>query len=71
MELEKNDLVGFLENTMNKYKVPSKYLEIEITETAVLNNVEFVNERNILQSVICFYINNREVKKEIIIEKKI
>lgn len=45
VELYQNDLVEFLGCTCKKYSIDPKLIEIEITETSALNDVEFINCR--------------------------
>ncbi|RDY28567.1 EAL domain-containing protein [Romboutsia weinsteinii] len=45
VELYQPDLRQFLQNTVEKYGVDSKLIEIEITETTALNDVDFINRK--------------------------
>lgn len=44
-ELYQTDLVENIKKIINKYKVNPKLLEFEITETAALNDTEFINKK--------------------------
>ncbi|WP_052356471.1 bifunctional diguanylate cyclase/phosphodiesterase [[Clostridium] dakarense] len=45
VELYQQDLVDMLEFGINKYKLDPKLIEIEITESTALNDIEFINEK--------------------------
>ena len=38
-------LVGFIEQTAEKYGIPAKYLEIEVTESAVADDLELITKQ--------------------------
>lgn len=45
VELYQPDLIIFIKNTIEKYNIESRLIEIEITETAALNDVEYINRK--------------------------
>ncbi|MCC0715498.1 GGDEF domain-containing phosphodiesterase [Clostridioides sp. ES-S-0077-01] len=45
VELYKNDLVDFFKLMFNTYNVPKELIELEITETTALRDVNFISER--------------------------
>jgi diguanylate cyclase (GGDEF)-like protein len=45
VELYNVDLIPHIKNTIKKYDIEPELIEIEITETAALNDVEYINNR--------------------------
>lgn len=45
VELYQEDVVGYLEKMIKKYNVDPNLIEIEITETTTLNDVDFISEK--------------------------
>lgn len=47
IDLYQTDLIRFIENTMNKYHIDARLIEIELTESAALNDLEYT------KNIIC------------------
>lgn len=45
VELYQNNLIDYIRNTMKRYDISPEYLEFEITETAALNDIDYINNR--------------------------
>lgn len=45
VELYQLDLIGFLREILTKYQINPRLIEIEITETTALNDIEVINEK--------------------------
>lgn len=45
VELYQDDLITFLEDTMNNYNIPAQLVEMEITETTTLNDLSFIKDK--------------------------
>lgn len=45
VELYQEDLIQYLEETLQKYNVPAELVELEITETTTLNNMNFIRNK--------------------------
>lgn len=45
VELYQEDLIKFLDRTLKKYNIPAELVELEITETTTLNDMNFISDK--------------------------